>query len=97
MREPILKAVCMPPRLFWAPAIVAGANLIVQFALMLMWVGVTGGSIMPFIITIPIVHALIVAWGAKDPHLSRILISWGKSGPTSTKNVYRSRGCKFAP
>jgi hypothetical protein len=29
--------------------------------------------------------------------LSRILISWGRSGPTSTKNVYRSRGCKFAP
>lgn len=97
MREPILKAVCVPPRLFWAPAIIAGANLIVQFSLMLMWVGLTGRSIMPFMISIPIVHAMIAVWGKKEPHLSRILISWGQSGATSTKNVYRCRGTKFAP
>ena len=97
MRDPILKVVCMPPRLFWAPAIVAGANLIVQFSLMLMYTGLTGRSIMPFVITIPIVHAIIAGWGKKDPHLSRILVSWGRSGTTSTKNIYRSRGTKFAP
>lgn len=97
MREPVLKAVCMPPRLFWAPAIVAGANLIVQFSLMLMWVGLTGRSIMPFIISIPVAHAAIVEWGSKDPHLSKMLVSWGRSGPTSTKNVYCCRGTKFAP
>jgi len=97
MREPILKAVCVPPRLFWAPAALAGVNLIVQFSLMLMWTGATGKSIMPFIATIPIVHVIIVGWGKREPHLSKMLVSWGRSGPTSTKNIYRSRGTKFAP
>ena len=97
MREPILKAVAVPFRLFWAPAEVAGANLIVQFSLMLMWTGLTGRSIMPFVFTIPVVHAIIVAWGSKEPHLSNILMSWGRSGATSTKNIYRSKGTKFAP
>ena len=97
MREPILKAVCVPPRLFWAPAAVAGANMIVQFSLMLLWVALTGNSIMPFIITIPIVHAIIAGWGKKEPHLSKMLVSWGRSGATSTKNIYHSKGTKFAP
>jgi len=97
MREPIMKAVCVPPRLFWAPAAVAGANMIVQFSLMLLWTGVTGSSIMPFVITIPLVHAIIASWGGKEPHLSKMLVSWGRSGSTSTKNIYRSKGTKFAP
>ena len=97
MREPILKAVAEPYRLFWAPAAVAGLNMIVQFALMFMWLGLTQRSIMPFIITIPVVHMFIAAWGKKEPHLSNILVSWGRSGATSTKNIYRSRGTKFSP
>lgn len=97
MREPILKAVAVPFRLFWAPAAVAGINMIVQFSLMLMWTGLTGRSIMPFIISIPLVHVIIAGWGKKEPHLSKMLVSWGRSGPASTKNIYRSRGNKFAP
>ncbi len=97
MREPILKAVAVPFRLFWAPAEVAGANMIVQFSLMLMWTGITGRSIMPFVVTIPLAHAVIVAWGSKEPHLSNMLMSWGRSGATSTKNIYHSKGTKFAP
>ncbi len=97
MREPILKAVAVPFRIFWAPAAVALANLAVQIALMLMWTVLTGRSIMPFIISIPIVHMFIVACGKREPHMSNILVSWGRSGATSTKNIYRSRGTKFAP
>ena len=92
-----MKAVCVPPRLFWAPAAVAGANMIVQFSLMLLWTGVTGSSIMSFIVTIPLVHIIIASFGGKEPHLSKMLVSWGRSGATSTKNIYRSKGTKFAP
>ena len=97
MREPILKAVAKPYEIFWAPAAVAMTNLSVQVALMLMYTGLTGRSIMPFIITIPIAHMFIVAWGKREPHLSNILMAWGRSGTTSTKNIYRSKGTKFAP
>lgn len=97
MREPIYKAVCVPFRLFWAPAKVAGANMAVQFSLMLMWTVITGNSIMPFIISVPLAHMMIAIWGKREPHLSNILVSWGRSGARSTKNIYSSAGTKFAP
>ena len=85
MREPIYKAVCVPFRLFWAPAKVAGANMAVQFSLMLMWTVITGNSIMPFIISVPLAHMMIAIWGKREPHLSNILVSWDVPVPDRPK------------
>ncbi len=97
MKEPILKAVAMPPRIFWAPFALAIVNLTVQFALMLLWVAVAQGSPMWFMFTIVLSHIYLIVHSTYDPHLYRMLGSWGRSHPHITKNIYSARGAKFAP
>ena len=97
MREPILKSVAMPPRLFWAPMYMGCMNFIVQMGIMVILMGAFPGEINPlgFIFTFTIVHVILVAYGVKEPHMSKIFQS---RGPflMPTKNVYRSRGHKLA-
>ena len=97
MREPILKKVAMPPTLFWAPMYVAFVNFVVQGAIMFVLMGVLGGEYNPLssLITIIIGHVIIIMYGVKEPHMSKILQS---RGPflMPTKNVYRSWGHKLA-
>ncbi len=97
MQEPILKAVAMPPRIFWAPMMLAVANLIVQFTLMLLYLALFQGNIIWFIATIAIVHAFLVAHSTYDPHLYLMIVGWFQSRPHMTKNTYPTRGAKFAP
>ena len=97
MREPILKAVSMPPRVFWAPMIPAIVNFSTQVPLMFIWIGLFNGNPIWAIWTILAVHIVIIIYGAREPHLSHMMLAWGQNGPTATKNVYRSRGNKFAP
>ena len=97
MQEPILKAVAVPPRIFWAPFALAIVNATVQFGLMLMWVAVAQGSPMWFIFSIVAVHTFLVVHSTYDPHLYRMLGAWGRSRPHTTENVHPSRGAKFAP
>ncbi len=95
MREPILKAVAMPPRVFWAPMIPAIANFAVQAPIMFMWIA-AGQNPIFFIGTILIVHVIIIIYSVREPHLSNMMKA---AGPLSTpsKNVYPSRGNKLAP
>jgi len=97
MREPILKKVSMPPTLFWAPMYMGCMNFIVQMGIMVILMGAFPGEINPltFIFTFTIVHVILVAYGAKEPHMSKIFQS---RGPfiMPTKNVYHSRGKKLA-
>lgn len=97
MREPILKSVAMPPRVFWAPMIPAIVNFATQVPLIFIWIGVFEGNPIWALWTISIVHLIIVFYGAREPHLSHILLAWGRSGPSMTHNIYFSRGNKFAP
>ena len=97
MREPILKAVAMPPRVFWAPMIPAIINFSTQVPLIFIWIGLFGGNPIWAIWTILAVHIVIVIYGAKEPHLSHMLLAWGQNGPATTKNIYHSKGNKFAP
>ena len=96
MREPILKAVAMPPRLFWAPFLPAIANLGMQFPLMFVAMGVLQANPLYFIVTIVIFHLSIAIYGAREPHLSNMMQSYGKMAGGS-KNVYKSKGSKLAP
>lgn len=97
MREPILKAVAMPPRLFWAPMQIAGANMAVQLALMLIFIAVADLNPLWIICCLLITHAILVSYGTKEPHLGHMLMAWGKSGPNMTHSIYQSRGVKLAP
>ena len=95
MREPILKAIAMPPRLFWAPFLPAAANLAVQFPMMFIGLGVFNMNPLIFIFPIVIAHGVLAIYGAKEPHLSAMFKSYGPFGPntasTSSPSFLRSR------
>lgn len=97
MREPILKAVAMPPKVFWAPMLPMIANFAVQMAIMIMVMGAFPGKINPltFMVTFTLVHVALVAYGVREPHMSKIMQS---QGPFIKfyQNVYKSRGKKLA-
>ncbi|MBP5344227.1 MAG: hypothetical protein J6Y85_04055 [Alphaproteobacteria bacterium] len=97
MREPILKAVAMPPRLFWAPMYVAVINITVHLSLILIMIGVMDLNPLWFGASLVGIHAFLVSYGAKEPHLSRMLLAWGQSGPAKTHSIYETRGNKLAP
>jgi len=97
MREPILKAVAMPPRLFWAPFMIGLANFVVHISVMFILIGAIDFNPLWVIFSAVIVHSIIVTYSAKEPHLSRMFEAWGKSGPSSTHSIYNERGNKFAP
>lgn len=96
MREPILKAVAMPPRIFWAPLLPAALNFAMQTPFMLLWVA-TGRNPLVFAGTVAFVHAIIVIYSVPEPHLSKMTESKGRNGPITTRNVYPERGRKLAP
>ena len=87
----------MPPTLFWAPMYVAFVNFIVQMAIMFILMGVLGGEYNPLtsLITVVLVHIVLIMYGVREPHMSKIMQS---RGPflMPTKNVYRSWGHKLA-
>ncbi len=96
MNEPILKAVAMPPRVFWAPMVPAVVNLVVQLSLMFS-IGIPmGWNPLIFVFSIVLVHAGIIAYGVREPHLSKMMKA---SGPmmTPSKNIHPARGNKLAP
>ena len=97
MREPILKAVAMPPRVFWAPMVPAIVNFATQVPLLFIWIGLFQGNPIWAIWTILAVHIVIIIYGAHEPHLSHMMMAWGQNGPMATRSIYRSRGNKFAP
>ena len=97
MREPILKAVAMPPRLFLAPFSLAAANFVVQIAWMFLLIGVFDVNPLFSVGAILLAHMGLVVAGAREPHLARMLECWGKSGPAVTHNIYPERGVKLAP
>ena len=97
MREPILKAVAMPPRLFWAPMQIAGANMAVHLSMMLILIAVLDLNPLWVIASLLATHATLVSYGTREPHLGHMLMAWGKSGPATSHTIYHSRGVKLAP
>jgi hypothetical protein len=96
MRDMILKAVANPPKLFWAPVIPAAINAGLQIPFMFMAMGIWQMNPLVFIMTIVAGHVVVVALGAKDPHLSSMLQAFGLAN-VSTTNVYPVKGRKFEP
>lgn len=96
MREPLLKAVAMPPKMFWAPFLPAAANLAVQFPFMFIAMGLYQANPVMFIFPILIGHVFLIAYGAKEPHLSNMMRTYGPMAKPS-HNIYKSKGNKLAP
>lgn len=95
MKEPILRAVAMPPRLFWAPMAPAGANLGVQLPMALFVQAFGAMNPLWFVVTIALVHIIIVILGVKEPHLSKMMESQGKF-MISYKSMYSHKGRHLA-
>jgi len=96
MREPILKAVAMPPRVFWAPLLPAALNFAVQSGLMAMYMAAYRGNPLWFLGSVVIVHAIIVVYASREPHLSNMIQSQGIV-TTANKKIYPDKGTKLAP
>lgn len=96
MREPILKAIAMPPRMFWAPFLPATINLAVQFPFMFIGMGVLNLNPILFIFPIVFVHVFLIIYGTREPHLSAMIQTYGPMAGGS-KNIYKSKGTKLAP
>jgi len=93
MKEPILKAVAMPPRIFWAPAKPALMNLGVQLPMTFMMNAFGNFNPIFLVGSILIVHLGIIAIGVKEPHLSKMMESQGKL-PIFYKRIYSGNGRK---
>lgn len=96
MREPILKAVAMPPRIFWAPFVPAVVNFSVQMGVMLMMSVVFHLNPLWFIPFFLVGHVCIAAFAWREPHLSKMMMTYGPMAAKS-KNIYPSKGNKLAP
>ncbi len=96
MREVILKAVANPPKILWAPYLTAFINLGLQFPIMFISMSMFKSNPIIFMGTIAIGHIAAIIYGAKEPHISAMIMSFGASAKKTT-NLYRVRGNKFAP
>jgi len=96
MRDIILKAVANPPKLFWGPVLPTALNAGLQIPFMFMGIGIWDTNPLIFIITIVLGHLIVVALGAKDPHLSGMIQAFGQTNFPST-NLYKVKGRKFEP
>ena len=96
MREPILKAVAMPPRVFWAPMYPAAVNFAMQAGIMSVCTVALQMNPIFFIFTIGISHIIIAAYSFREPHLSKMMLTYGPMA-TPSKNIYPEKGNKLAP
>ncbi len=96
MREPILKAVSMPPRIFWVPAVPAIVNFSVVMGAGLMLTIALHVNPLWFIPFFLVGHVTLAAYAWREPHLSKMLMTYGPMSSPS-KNIYPSRGNKLAP
>ena len=93
MKEPISRAVAMPPRTFWAPSRPALFNLGVQLPMTFILNGFGFFNPLYIVVTILIVHLGIVALGVREPHLSKMMEAQGKL-PVFYKRIYSGNGRK---
>ena len=95
MRVDTLKSVAMPPRLFWAPFIIAAINGVIQLVFMIVTLVLVQLNPLWWVGSIVITHTVLIGYGAKEPHLSKIFVSYGKV-PQTSQNMYKGKGVKLA-
>jgi type IV secretory pathway VirB3-like protein len=97
MPERVLRAVANPPTIFWAPYLPAAINMGLHMLLMVYGWGLLRLSPLTFIVTLLLVHIFIAAQGARQPHLSTMIICWSRN-LLSTRNMPRTKRVRrYAP
>ncbi len=96
MREPILKAVAMPPKIFWVPLVPAIVNFASQMGFGMVLVVTFHINPLWLIPTILLGHITLAAYAWREPHLSNMMMTKGPMSSKS-KNVYTCSGNKLAP
>lgn len=98
LRARVLTAVANPKTFLWAPFELAIVNIVLAIAFMLLCIAVLG--ITPFLSFVPLVlgHAVLVALGARDQHLTTVVQASGRYPRHRRHNLARtSKGAKFVP
>ena len=96
MKDVILKAVANPPKLFWGPVLPTALNAGLQIPFMFMAIGMGDINPLVFLVSIVLGHLIVVALGAKDPHLSGMIQACGQTNVVP-QNLYKVKGHKFEP
>ena len=96
MKDVILKAVANPPNLFWGPVLPTALNAGLQIPFMFMAIGMGDINHLVFLVSIVLGHLIVVALGAKDPHLSGMIQAFGQTNVVP-QNLYKVKGHKFEP
>ncbi len=94
MREELYRNVAMPPTFLWAPQIAAIANMALQMCIMFIIFALFKVNYLWFAPTVIGGHILVASYGAREPHLDKMMMSLGKV-PQSSKNMYSGKGVKF--
>lgn len=96
MREPVLKAVANPPKILWGPFLPVLLNLGLQFPVMFVSIGAFEMNPLIFVVSLLLGHLGIIWAGTKEPHISNMIQAFGQNYRI-TKNLYKTKGNKFAP
>jgi hypothetical protein len=97
MKGKVLPAVANPKQFLFAPFELAIINITISIAVMILSIAVL--NMTPFFAMVPLVfgHAALVAFGAKNPHLTTTLRAVGKY-PSRRKNLAPvAKGVKYVP
>ncbi|MHA1539014.1 MAG: hypothetical protein ACTSXQ_00885 [Alphaproteobacteria bacterium] len=96
MKVNILRAVAEPATLFWAPMIPGIINMFGSAFVGVIYVKTVGGNPLIIFVLMMVGHGMIVAWGAKEPHLTNMIRPFFFA-KTPTVNAIKSKGNKFIP
>jgi type IV secretory pathway VirB3-like protein len=97
MPERVLRAVAVPPTIFWAPLIPAVLNVSFWAIAMLFSLAAFQISPLRYIVLLFVCHILIAGQAARNPHLSTLLLCWART-ISPTKNLPRkARVKRYAP
>ncbi len=94
MREEIYRNVAMPPTFLFAPQMASIANIALQMTAMFMTFAMFQVNFLWFVLSIFITHAVIASYSIKEPHIDKIMISFGKI-PHNSTNMYSAKGVKL--
>ncbi len=75
MKQPILKALANPTRIFYVPYGIAITNFLIQFIIFVIGLIITKGNYNPLLFLIPlvVVHLILIKITKKEPQIGQIL------------------------
>jgi hypothetical protein len=94
MRTMVLRVVAEPQMMFWAPVVPAAGNLSLNVILMMFGIVLFDLNPLPFFGSTLAGHLFIVAYAARDPHLTTLIKAWS-AAKDKTANIVKVKGNKY--